>query len=151
MRFIDLHAQYQSTHQQTIEYFKLPEVALVLNYGPGKWNIKQLLHHIVDAETVMYDRIRRAIAKPNQVVWGFDQDAWAEELDYNHMPIAINLSIYKSIRPAIIHLAEQYYDALGHHKVIHSNTGIRTLAELFQKVAWHNQMHLDQIQKALDS
>lgn len=139
----------QSTRSQTLQYFDLPESELHKTYAEGKWNIRQLLHHIADAETVLYDRIRRTISNPHQVVWGFDQDAWAVELNYNELPLHLNRAIYDRVRESVIYMAGKYYESHGANQVVHSYTGVRTLKDLFDKVVWHNQAHLDQIAKAM--
>lgn len=48
----------------------------------------------------------------------------------------------------IIHLAH-FYDERGHREFVHSETGVRTLKMEFDKVAAHNQHHLEQIKLAL--
>ena len=141
--------ELEQTRDKTLLYFDLSEADLSKCYAVGKWNIKQLLNHIVDAETVMYDRIRRVISKPNQAIWGFDQDAWATGLDYNQFPLEINKDLFQSVRTAIIYLAEQYYESLGSNRFVHSETGVRTLKDEFDKVVWHNEHHLNQISQAL--
>ncbi|MGB0932152.1 MAG: DinB family protein, partial [Chitinophagales bacterium] len=128
----------------------LPEEELQKTYGEGKWNIRQILNHLSDAETVLYDRIRRGISKPRQVIWGFDQNAWAEKLNYNTFPLEVNQNIYKSVRESIIYLANEYYEPLGDNVFTHNETGLRTLRDEFEKVAWHNQGHLEQIEIALN-
>ena len=138
-----------TTKEDTLLYFYLPENDLIKTYGPGKWTVKEILNHIVDAETVLYERIRRTISKPEQVLWAFDQDAWCSGLDYKNFPLELNESIYVSVRNSIIYLAEKYYEKLGHHKFIHSATGVRALKDEFDKVAWHNAHHLEYIVKAL--
>ncbi len=137
------------TKTETLRYFELSEEKLARSYGPGKWNVRQLLHHLADAETVLYDRIRRGIANPNQVVWGFDQDAWAINLEYESMPLKNNRLIYSHVRDAIIYLAARYYESAGGNQFVHSRTGVRSVKDEFDKVVWHNQSHLDQIRKAL--
>lgn len=139
------------TRDRTLPYFKSSEEELLKSYGPGKWNVKQLLHHIADAETVLYDRIRRTISNPNQVVWGFDQDKWAEELNYNQLNLELSKNIYMSVRAAIIELAKLHYISKGQFQAVHSGTGVRTLKQFFDKVAWHNSQHLDQIESALEN
>lgn len=145
-----IHQQLQENRNRCLAYFDLPEKQLELSYAPGKWSIRQLLHHLADAETVLYERIRRAIAKPNQVVWGFDQDAWAEGLRYAERPIHLNRAVFAAIREAIIDLAERHYEADGQNPYVHSETGKRILKEEFDKVVWHNEHHLAQIEQALD-
>lgn len=146
MKLID---QLKASQTQTLPYFDLSEERLDLTYGPGKWSVRQLLHHLADAETVLYERIRRAIAKPNQVVWGFDQDAWAVGLRYTERPINLNRAVYTAIRDAIVDLAERHYATDGANPYVHSETGQRTLKEEFDKVVWHNEHHLKQIEQAL--
>ena len=139
----------QSVFDNTIVHFSLDEEELNKSYGHGKWTIREILHHIADTETVLYDRIRRTISNPGQVVWGFDQDAWARALDYNSRSLTNSKNIYKAVRPAIIELASIHYSQNGHLTLIHSGDGKKTLKDLFDKVVWHNEGHLDQINKAL--
>ena len=139
----------RETMSATLPYFDLPPEDLTRTYGSGKWSIQEILHHLADAETVLYERIRRSIANPNQVVWGFDQDAWARELKYHEVPLSMNRAIFESVRRGIIYYAEHYYQLAGHHQMVHSKTGIKTLRDLFDKVVWHNRAHILQIQKAL--
>lgn len=139
----------KSTQTETLGYFDLPTEALARTYAPGKWTAKQLLHHLADAETVLYERIRRGIAKPGQVVWGFHQDDWCQEMDYAHEPLDLNREIYRAVRNNIIRLAEKYYGSHGANAYVHSETGLRTVKDEFDKVVWHNEHHLQQIRQAL--
>lgn len=137
------------TMEETMSYFGLSEEALTKTYEPGKWNVRQLLHHLADAETVLYERIRRGIAKPGQVVWGFDPDAWAEQLDYVNRELSVDEAIYLSIRRGVMTLATASYELAGEQQYVHNETGLRTVRQEFAKVAWHNEHHLQQIRRAL--
>ena len=135
--------------EETLSYFDLDDEDLEKTYAPGKWTIRQLLHHFADAESVLYERIRRGIAKPGQVVYGFDQDAWAEQLNYADRELSVDHAIYLAIRRGVMTLATAYYDSAGDRQYVHSETGLRTVKEEFDKVAWHNEHHLRQIRQAL--
>lgn len=139
----------QATKQRTLPYFDLTEQDLLKTYAPGKWTVKQLLHHLADAETILYDRVRRVIAERPQVIWAFDQDAWAQELEYATMPLSLNKQVYSGVRDSVIYLAEKYYESKGHKTFVHSETGVRTLKEEFDKIANHNAHHLQQIEAAI--
>lgn len=141
--------ELRSTKEVTLPYFDLSEEELKKTYGEGKWSAKQILCHLADAETVLYDRIRRVIAEPKQVVMAFEQDEWAKNLDYDSFPLNISQSIYCNVREAIIYLARKFYESQGHKEFIHSRTGLRTLKPEFDKVAEHNRTHLEQIKTAL--
>lgn len=139
----------QDSKTKMLTYFDLPDEDLNKSYAPDKWTVKELLHHITDAETVMYDRLRRIISEPRQVIWAFDQKAWSEHLDYKTRPLELNKQMFEAVRNSIIYLAENYYTTLGDKEFIHSQTGVRTLADEFEKVAWHCEGHLKQIEQAI--
>ncbi len=146
---MELITKLTNTKERTLEFFELPDSDMGKTYGDGKWNIRQILNHLADVETVLYERIRRVISEPRPIIWAFDQDAWADKLRYNQFPLPINKEIYGSVRSSIIYLADEYYESFGGNEFVHSETGIRTLKDEFEKVAWHNQHHLNQIMKAL--
>jgi len=140
-----------NTKNETEKYFDLSKEDLTKTYAPGKWTIKQILVHLSDADSVLLDRIKRVISEPKQVIWAFDQDLWSENMDYKNFPLEISKAVYLANRQVVIHLAENYYETLGHKEFIHSETGLRTLKDEFDKVGWHNQGHLEQIKLALES
>ena len=127
----------------------MPESKLYLTYGPGKWCIKEILHHLADTETILYERLRRPLAEPVPVMWGFAQEEWCRELTYRGTPLAVNKAVYSAIRDAIISMAPRFYESHGHLVFNHSHMGLRTIKEEYEKVVWHNEQHLAQIELAL--
>lgn len=148
---MEIIERLEATKAATLRYYELDEVHLVKSYGPGKWSVRHILHHLADAETVLYDRVRRVISEPRQVLWAFDESAWAKGLDYANVPLELSRRIYSSVRDGIIYHARLHYEASGHLEFVHNQTGVRTLKEEFDKVAAHNQHHLEQIRMALDA
>ncbi|MGH7696867.1 MAG: DinB family protein [Gemmatimonadaceae bacterium] len=140
----------EATRDETLRHFQLGDPDLERTYGPGKWPIRFILHHLADSETVFFDRIRRVLSEGRQVLWVFNQDAWAKGLDYAKLPVDISRRVYESVRSGIIYFAQQHYERNGHLEWVHSETGVRTLKDEFDKVAAHNQKHLEQIRRALE-
>jgi len=141
----------EATRDETLRYFSLEPADLARTYGPGKWSVRYLLHHLTDSETVLYDRIRRVISEPTQVIWWYDQDAFAKGLNYAEIPLEMSRRIYESVRAAVIYHAGIHYEKDGHLEFVHSKTGLRTLKDEFDKTANHNEHHLGQIRQALAS
>ncbi|MFZ0818421.1 MAG: DinB family protein [Candidatus Acidiferrales bacterium] len=139
----------EATRDETLELFQLSDSELDRSYGPGKWTARFVLHHLADAETVLFDRIRRVLSEGRGVIWAFDQDAWARSLDYPRRPLGLSRNLYESSRAGIIYYAKIHYDEHGHLEFVHSGTGVRTLKDEFDKVASHNKQHLEQIRTAL--
>jgi len=141
----------EATRDETLRYFTLGPDDLARTYGKGKWSVRYILHHLADSETVLYDRIRRVVSEPRQVIWWYDQDAWANGLDYSRVPLELGRRVYESVRAAMIYYAGLHYERNGHLEFVHSRTGVRTLKDEFDKTAAHNEHHLSQIRTALAS
>ncbi len=147
---MDILDRLEATRDETLRHFQLGETAMARTYGLGKWPIRFILHHLADSETVFFDRVRRVLSEGRQVLWVFDQDAWAKGLDYEQLPLDLSRRVYESVRSGVIYYARRYYESHGHLEWVHSETGVRTLKDEFDKVAAHNQKHLDQIRRALE-
>jgi len=145
----ELIRDLETTRDETLGFFAVGEEDLARTYGPGKWSVRFLLHHLADAEMVLNERIRRVIAEPPQTLMVFDQEAWARELDYARMPLDMSRDIFDAVRRGVIYLAARHYEERGHLTFVHSTMGVRTLREEFDKVAAHNAKHLGQIRVAL--
>ena len=146
---MDIVTRLEAVRDETLRYFDLDEERLDRSYGPGKWTVRFILHHLADSETVLFDRIRRVLSEPRQVIWAFDQDAWAMGLDYSRMPLDLSRRIFEAVRAGIVYQARRHYDTSGQREFVHSETGVRTLKAEFDKVAAHNEHHLAQIRLAL--
>jgi hypothetical protein len=147
---MEIIERLEATKAATLKYYDLSDERLAKSYGSDNWTVRYILHHLADAETVLYDRIRRVISEPKQVIWAFDESAWAKGLDYANVPLELSKRIYSSVRDGIIYQARQHYEGNGHLEFVHSETGVRTLRQEFDKVATHNEHHLEQIKTALE-
>ncbi|MGQ0641590.1 MAG: DinB family protein [Gemmatimonadaceae bacterium] len=147
---MQLIKQLEETRDETLKFFSLGNHEdLARTYGPGKWSVRYILLHLADSETVFFERIRRVLSEPRQVLWYYDQDAWAAALDYSRVPLDMSSRVYESVRNAIIYYAGAFYEEKGDVQWVHSITGLRTLKDEFDKVATHNEHHLRQIRSAL--
>ncbi|HYL92243.1 MAG TPA: DinB family protein [Alphaproteobacteria bacterium] len=111
---MDIIARMEAARDRTLKYFDLTGDLLDRSYGPGKWTVRFILHHLADGETVLYERICRVISEPRQVVWAFDQAAWAKGLDYSQMPLDLSRRMFEAVRAGIIYHARIHYEKSGH-------------------------------------
>ena len=137
----DLIRELERTRDETLRCFSLGESELNRTYGPGRWSVRFLLHHLADSECVLLERVKRVISEPRQVLWVYDQDAWALGLDYARLPLELSKPLYEAARAANIHLAGRHYQRDGAREWVHSVTGLRTLKDEMDKVASHNEHH----------
>ena len=144
-----LIGELERTRDETLRYFSLDDSDLARTYGAGKWSVRYLLHHLTDSEVVFTERLRRVISEPAMIVWYYDQDAWAEALDYATRPLEASRPVFEVLRNAIIADARRHYERDGATEFVHSKSGLRTLKDEFDKVASHNEHHLEHIRRAL--
>jgi hypothetical protein len=142
-------AELRRTRDETLGFFALDDAELRKTYAPGKWNVRYLLNHLADSETVLLYRLKRVISEPDQQIWYYDEAAWARRLDYATTPIEIARELYRWSREAVLHLAPRHYDGSEKISFVHSTDGPRSLRDEFDKVAWHNEHHLAQIRAAV--
>lgn len=145
----ELIGELLKTKEETLGLFRLSESELEKSYAPGKWSVRYLLHHLGDTESVLFERIRRTISEHRPRIMGFDQDAWARRLDYQDRPLSLSRDLYTASRDGIIHYVSLHYVKNGQREFLHSEAGVRTLAQEMEKAATHNRHHLEQIRRAL--
>jgi hypothetical protein len=146
---MDIVRRLEASRDETLRYFSLGASDLDRAYGPGKWTVRFLLHHIADTESAEFYRIRRILSEPKQLLPAFQESAWAEALDYANLPLALSRAVFEAVRNAVIHYAALHYEANGHLGFVHSALGELTLRDEFEKVANHNEKHLGHIRLAL--
>lgn len=146
---MDIIRRLEASRDETLGYFSLGASELDRTYGPGKWTVRFVLHHIADTESVEFYRIRRILSEPKQILPAFEERAWAVALDYANLPLALSRAVFEPVRNAVIHYAALHYESGGHLRFVHSTLGELTLRDEFEKVASHNEKHLGHIRLAL--
>jgi uncharacterized damage-inducible protein DinB len=59
-------------------YKNLPEEKADYRYAPGKWTLKELLQHVIDAERIFAYRLLRIARKDKTPLASFDENTYAE-------------------------------------------------------------------------
>lgn len=116
--------------------------------GPKKsdeWDATMIAHHLADAEMHFAIRIREVLANENPVLPVFDEEKYAEHLNYADRPIEPALLVIKAIREETANLlATVSADSWGRR-------GTRvdgfeyTLADLVRISTEHIEEHISQV------
>src|SRR5215208_979740 len=65
--------------------------------APQKWSVRQIVAHLSDSELVAAERMRRIIAEDNPQIVAYDQNKWAENLDYSRRKPSQSLEMFRNI------------------------------------------------------
>jgi hypothetical protein len=113
--------------------------------APGKWSVRQILCHLADSEIVGADRFRRVIAEDNPTMIAYDQDAWANNLDYGRRKISQALETMRHLRAENYELLKSLPEAAFEREGTHSLHGTIALLDLLRIYAEHTEKHAAQM------
>lgn len=75
----DLIAAFKKDTSAFTDFIQsIPAAKLDYRYAPGKWSIRELLQHIIDAERIFAYRALRFARKDKTPLQGFDENRYAE-------------------------------------------------------------------------
>lgn len=97
--------------EETLTFFKsIPESKHEYAYDDGKWTIKELLLHLMDAERVFVYRALRFARNDNTVLPGFDENYYTSQSQANSYSVAQLLKSYEVLRAYTLNLFESFTD-----------------------------------------
>jgi hypothetical protein len=124
----------------TPEQIKTPEM-------PGKWSIAAVLRHLADTDVVWGWRMRLILAQDRPAITGFDQDQWADRLDYANADPNESLETFAVLRRDNLRLIERATPADLQRVGVHAERGEESAGYLVRLYAGHDLMHLAQIDR----
>lgn len=119
----------------------IPEARGDFAYAPGKWTIKELLCHVIDAERVFAYRAMRFARGDQTPLPGFDENVWAPASGANDRTLADLVEELMAVRGATLALFRHLpADSAGRRGVASGkDVSVRALAYV---IAGHPAHHL---------
>ena len=110
--------------------------------GPGAWSIAELVAHLVDADLVHAERMKRMIAEDNPTLLNFDESEWVARLGSHALPIAEGASLFAANRAYMATLLARRPESDYARCGTHTEYGRKTLAEELTTMVTHLDYHL---------
>ncbi len=112
------------------------------------WTARQVVHHLADSEMASALRLRKLIAEPHTIIFGYDEELYAKTLYYNERPIEPSLLALRAAREStasiLPHLTEEQWARVGWH----SEAGVYSVERWLGIYAAHGHDHAEQIRRA---
>ncbi len=118
--------------------------------GPGRWTVREIIHHLADSEMTAAIRLRRLLAEDRPEIKGYDQDEFARRLYYDR-PYETSLEVFKYARESTAGLLERMQPADWIREGTHSEMGRYTAETWLGIYAVHAHKHALQIRAARDA
>jgi hypothetical protein len=116
-------------------------------YRKGGWTGKEVLIHIKDSETVLYDRLRRIIAEEKPLLLFFEQAQWQKNLHYMKQDIALAKNVFMTTRDSFIETVEMHLKKCSKKEGVHSRRGLMNMEQLIEHHLWHVELHINHLKK----
>jgi hypothetical protein len=115
--------------------------------GEGKWTIRQLAHHIADANLNAYTRMRLIVTEEKPMLKPYDQDMWANLADSKNGKLEPSLLLIKGLHERWILFLSSLPETSWTREGIHLENGKVTLFDILKIYSKHGDTHLQQIIK----
>jgi acyl-phosphate glycerol 3-phosphate acyltransferase len=110
-------------------------------YRPDGWTVRQVVHHLADAQMNWYIRTRLALTEDNPTVKPYDENQWAELHDARTAPVEPSLKLLEGIHQRWVDLFHSLSDAQWKASIIHPERGTFALHTTLTLVVWHGRHH----------
>jgi len=113
----------------------------------GEWTPRQIAHHLADSEMMSAIRIRRLLAEPEPVIYGYDEKGFAERLTGDR-PIQPSLEAMRWARETCSQLLDRMTEDDWRIVGTHTESGPYGTEDWLKIYAAHAHDHADQIKRA---
>src|ERR1700680_3804447 len=128
---------------------RIPRDALTWRPAPNNWSAHEIVVHCADSETNAHARLRFLLAEQKPVIQGYDQDRWAQALDYHSLPLEPALATVEAVRantvPILRRMTEPDWRRVGQH----TESGPYAAEDWLAIYAQHLEKPSRQIERAL--
>ena len=123
----------------------LSETQLSQHEAPGKWSIRHVVRHLADGDLVWGWRLRMVLAHDRPTITGYDQDLWADRLQYGQADVSLALDDFTVLRRSNLRLLSAASAADMQRVGVHSERGEESVAHMIKMYAGHDLLHLRQL------
>lgn len=95
----DLSTLWQQCTAQTLTALQaIPNELADYRYAEGKWSVKEVIQHLMDAEFIFAYRALRFSRRDATPLHSFDEDQYAEQYKLDNVPLAQMIHNWKLLR-----------------------------------------------------
>jgi hypothetical protein len=119
--------------------------------APDRWSIHEIIVHLADAEANSYVRARRMIAEPGGTLMAYDQDLWAQKLDYHSQSTEDAVALFSLLRKTTYDLIRALPDSVWAHAATHPEYGAYGFERWLDIYERHTAGHIAQMRANYDA
>ena len=125
----------------------LPKECWQYKPTPQAWSIHQIVIHIPDSEASGFVKFRKILSEPGCTLSLYDQDAFANSLDYHAQSMDDALELFRLMRRVTTAILRSLEEKFWQNKVIHPETGDYMLDDWLRLYEEHIPNHIKQMKR----
>ena len=118
--------------------------------GPGKWSVRDIIHHLADSEMTAAVRLRFLLAQDRPTIQGYDQDEFARRLYYDR-PHEASLELFRVARQSTAEILDRLTPAEWIREGMHTEAGPYGVEAWLKTYSEHAHKHARQIRVAREA
>jgi hypothetical protein len=124
-----------------------PHEQLTAKPIPGKWSACEIVQHLADSEMRAAMRLRQLLTEDRPTIQAYDQELYAERLNYNQRDIAPALDAFRAARASTVQILSMMTDQDWEREGTHPEHARYTADNWLQIYAAHAHNHAAQIRR----
>jgi len=143
--------RYRDGYAAVVEaLLKITPDELDVKPGPGRWSVRDIIHHLADSEMIAAARLRFLLAQDRPTIQGYDQDEFARRLYYDR-PHEVSLELFRVVRQSTVEILDRLTPAEWVREGTHTEAGPYGVEAWLKTYAEHAHKHARQIRVARDA
>ncbi len=117
---------------------------------PGKWNVKEIIGHLCDAERIQSYRALRFARGDEQELHGFEQDDYVREAHSDARKLSELLDEFQAVRSSTVGLLKSFPPDIGERSGVANGSPV-TVRAMAYIIAGNTQHHYDLLKQRFDN
>ena len=117
----------------------------------GCWSIHEHVVHITDSEANSYIRCRRLVAEPGESLMAYDENVWAQKLDYHAIDTEGAIDLFRALRRQTHALLQGLPESAWANVCFHPENGDMTLDDWLDVYERHVAEHLSYMRESYEA
>ncbi len=111
----------------------------------GGWTVRQVVHHVAEAHSVAFFRMKLLLTEAHPTLKPWDQDLWCAMDDERQGPVEPSLRLLEGVHGRIVELVARVRPEHWGRTAFHPDYGVLTLRDFLATYSGHGAHHLGQV------
>jgi uncharacterized damage-inducible protein DinB len=119
----------------------LSEEQLDTRYRKDGWTLRQVVHHLADAQLNGFTRFKLALTEDKPAIKTYEEDLWSETADGRKAPVNLSVDLLTALHARWVILLESLGESGFARTFRHPQRGELRIDDAIQLYAWHSLHH----------